>query len=129
MSAKIKEKLLRVPCEVLGIQDPWQYAKTRPEVFSSEEMPDYYSAAKHSVVKRIVIRDPVSAMNDPEVMAFMQDEREGLGKNGNIVLRLSGIPAENRLLVEGDSRKLCERCAERFEKLLIEKGFADHQQV
>lgn len=37
MSAKIKEKLLRVPCDKLGITDPWQFAKDNPREFCHEK--------------------------------------------------------------------------------------------
>ena len=36
MSARIHETVLRVPCECLGIADPWQYADEHPEIFRWE---------------------------------------------------------------------------------------------
>jgi hypothetical protein len=81
------------------------------------------------VIKKISINDPASVKSDPDVAAFIETATEALGKKGRFVIKLSGIPQENSVLAEGKSKRLCHRCMEEFEKLLIKKGYMDHEHV
>ena len=82
---------------------------------------------KACIVKILPITDTDSIRTDPEVTAFIDTAAEKLGRKGRFVIRLSGIPSENRLLVEGLSKRHCRQCIEAFEKLLIGKGYMDHE--
>ena len=82
-----------------------------------------------SVIKKISIKNADSVRNDPEIKKFIEDAGEKLGRKGRLVLRLSGIPEENSVLAEGKSRKLCSQCIEELEKLLVRKGYMDHEHI
>ena len=75
------------------------------------------------IVERILIKDPMGMRNDPEVAAFISRISEALGSDGRIVLRLSGIPCENRVLVSGESEELCQRHVDALKGMLAEKGY------
>ena len=62
-------------------------------------------------------------------MRFIEKATQTLGKKGRFVIKLSGIPQENSVLAEGKSERLCNHCIEEFEKLLIKKGYMDHEHV
>ena len=79
--------------------------------------------------KKIPINGPVSVKSDPDIAGFIEKTGEVLGKKGRFVVKLSGIPQENSVLVEGKSKRLCDRCIEEFEKLLIRKGYMDHEHI
>ncbi len=81
------------------------------------------------VIKKIPINDPVSVKSDPDIARFIEKTGEVLGKKGRFVVKLSGIPQENSVLVEGKSKRLCDRCIEEFEKFLIRKGYMDHEHI
>ena len=61
------------------------------------------------VIKKIPINNAAAAGSDPNVAGF--------------------IPQENSVLAEGKSERLCNHCIEEFEKLLIKKGYLDHEHV
>ena len=77
------------------------------------------------VIKRIQINDAASLRSDPDVAGFIEKSAGTLGKNGRFVIKLSGIPQENRVLAEGKNKRVCNRCILDFERLLIRKGYMD----
>lgn len=81
------------------------------------------------VIKKLTITDTDMVKNDPDILRFIETAPQRLGKKGRFVVRLSGIPEENRVLVEGKSKRLCNRCLAAFEKLLIRKGCVAHEHV
>ena len=72
------------------------------------------------VIKKIPINNAAAAGSDPNVAGFIEKATQTLGKKGRFVIKLSGIPQENSVLAEGKSE---------FEKLLIKKGYLDHEHV
>lgn len=81
------------------------------------------------VIKKLSIKNADSVRNDPEISMFIEDAGEKLGRKGRLVLRLSGIPEKNSVLAEGRSRKLCSQYIEELEKLLVRKGYMDHEHI
>ena len=81
------------------------------------------------VIKKIPINNAAAAGSDPNVAGFIEKATQTLGKKGRFVIKLSGIPQENSVLAEGKSERLCNHCIEEFEKLLIKKGYLDHEHV
>ena len=81
------------------------------------------------VIKKIPINNAAAAGSDPNVAGFIEKATQTLGKKGRFVIKLSGIPQENSVLAEGKSERLCNHCIEEFEKLLIRKGYMDHEHV
>lgn len=81
------------------------------------------------VIKKIPINNAAAAGSDPNVAEFIEKATQTLGKKGRFVIKLSGIPQENSVLAEGKSERLCNHCIEEFEKLLIKKGYMDHEHV
>ncbi len=79
------------------------------------------------VIKKIPTSNPASVGSDPDIARFIEKATETLGKKGRFVIKLSGIPQENSVLAEGKSKKHCNQCIEEFEKLLIKKGYIDHE--
>ena len=68
------------------------------------------------VIKKIPINNAAAAGSDPNVAEFIEKATQTLGKKGRFVIKLSGIPQENSVLVEGKSERLCNHCIE-FEKI------------
>ena len=81
------------------------------------------------VIKKIPINNAAAVGSDPNVAGFIEKATQTLGKKGRFVIKLSGIPQENSVLAEGKSERLCNHCIEEFEKLLIRKGYMDHEHV
>ena len=81
------------------------------------------------VIKKIPINNAAAVGSDPDVAGVIEKAAQTLGKKGRFVIKLSGIPQENSVLAEGKSKGLCNRCIEEFEKLLIKKGYMDHEHV
>lgn len=81
------------------------------------------------VIKKIPINNPSAVGSDSDVSEFIEKATAALGKKGRFVIKLSGIPQENSVLAEGKSKRLCNHCIEEFEKLLINKGYMDHEHV
>ena len=77
------------------------------------------------VIKKIVINDADSLRSDPDVLKHIEKATEQLGNKGRFVIRLSGIPYENSVLVEGRNKKICNKFITDFEKLLIDKGYME----
>ncbi len=81
------------------------------------------------VIKKIPVNKADSVRSDPDVARFIEKAAEALGKNGRFIIKLSGIPQENSILAEGKSRRICDHCIGEFEKLLIKKGYMDHEHI
>lgn len=81
------------------------------------------------IIKKLPIHDVDSVRKDSDIITFIETAPDKLGKKGRFMIRISGIPQENSILVEGSSKRLCHRCIEEFEKLLIKKGYMDHDHV
>ena len=76
------------------------------------------------VIKRIQIKNPDLVKSDPDVATFIEKAPESLGRKGRFVIKLSGIQQENSVLAEGKRKKVCNQC---IEKLLIQKGYMNHE--
>lgn len=77
------------------------------------------------IVKTLPMRDAGSVQTDPDVAAFLENAGERLGNRGRLVIRLSGIPQENRVLAEGKTKRVCRQCLQDLEQLLIRKGYME----
>ena len=58
------------------------------------------------VIKKIPINNAAAVKSDRDVAAFIETAPESLGKKGRFVIKLSGIPWENSVLVERKSKRL-----------------------
>lgn len=81
------------------------------------------------VIEKIRISDGVSARSDPDVAEFVEKTTESLGRKGRFVIKFSGIPQENSVLVEGKNRKACNQCIEDLKRLLIRKNYMECEHV
>jgi hypothetical protein len=82
-----------------------------------------------SVVKRLTINNVSGVQSDPDIAEFIGKAPDKLGKKGRFIIKLSGIPQENRVLAEGKNKKVCNRCIDEFMKLLIRKGYMECEHV
>ncbi len=82
-----------------------------------------------SIVKKLTIHHVDAVRKDPDFVKFIETAPDKLGKKGKFVIRFSGIPQENLVLAEGKNRKLCMQCIAEFEKLLIKKGYMEHEHI
>ena len=82
-----------------------------------------------SVIKKLNISNPSAVQSDPDVKEFIDQTSAALGKKGRFVVKLSGIPNENSVLVEGKRKKLCNQKLEEFMRLLVQKGYMRCQHV
>ena len=76
------------------------------------------------VVLTVPVNDKAAAAHDPAVLALVEEIAAELGQNGRILLRESGTESALRVLVECDSRKLCEGYTACVQQVLTERGFA-----
>lgn len=81
------------------------------------------------VIRKLTIHNTDQFRNDPEINAFIEKAPQELGKKGKFVVKLSGIPTENRVLAEGKNKALCNRCIEDFIRLCIKKGYMECMHV
>ena len=52
------------------------------------------------------------------VLALKRNEERRLGESGRLVVRYSGTEAKARIMVEAESRRTMEECAERLRRLI-----------
>ena len=74
------------------------------------------------VLKNVRVADKPAARNDADVIAATKKVEEALGDNGRILLRESGTEPVIRVMVEADTKELCNRYVDDVIKVLEEKG-------
>ena len=73
------------------------------------------------VLKNVRVADKPAARNDADVIAATKKVEEALGDNGRILLRESGTEPVIRVMVEADTKELCNRYVDDVIKVLEEK--------
>ena len=74
------------------------------------------------VLKNIRVKDKAKAMEDPAVKQAVAQVVSRLGDNGRILVRESGTEPLLRVMVEAGEKAVCEECAERVVRTIIERG-------
>ena len=77
----------------------------------------------NQIIEKIEIHDISSFEKDPDVIAFINEADVKLGENGSFILKLSGIPFENMILLQGEEEEQCRDLLWDFRELLIKKGY------
>ena len=77
------------------------------------------------VLKNIRVRSKPEAQNDPEVVAVVNAVAEQLGASGRILVRESGTEPVIRVMVEAQSKELCQACVDRVLDVIRSRGHAE----
>ncbi len=73
-------------------------------------------------VKNVRVKDKAAACSDAAVKAETERIEELIGGEGRVLLRESGTEPVVRVMIECESRKLCEEYAERIVKVILDGG-------
>lgn len=76
------------------------------------------------VLKNVRVRDKAAAQADPEVQAAVQAVADRLGDTGRILVRESGTEPLIRVMVEAESKELCQRYVDEVVSVICAKGHA-----
>ena len=74
------------------------------------------------VLKNIRVHSKPEAQNDPEVVAAVNAVAEQLGTSGRILVRESGTEPVIRVMVEAQSKELCQSCVDRVLDVIRSRG-------
>ncbi len=74
------------------------------------------------VLKNVRVKSKPDAQNDPDVQAAVDKVAEELGDTGRILVRESGTEPVIRVMVEADSKELCEKYVDSVIDVIREKG-------
>ncbi len=76
------------------------------------------------VLKNVRVKDKAAAQSDKDVQAAVQAAENLLGDSGRILVRESGTEPLVRVMVEAESKALCEKCAQSVVDVIKRKGYA-----
>lgn len=76
------------------------------------------------VLKNIRVKSKPEAQNDPDVQKAVSDVSEALGDQGRILVRESGTEPVIRVMVEADTKELCEKYVDEVIAVIRCKGHA-----
>ena len=76
------------------------------------------------VLKNVRVQDKKAAKSDEDVCAAVAAVEKRLGENGRILLRESGTEPVIRVMVEAESKKLCEELIDGVIDVIVKKGHA-----
>lgn len=76
------------------------------------------------VLVNVKVSDKTAAQNDPAVQAAVQSVAEQLGDTGRILVRESGTEPLIRVMVEAESKELCQNYVDEVVAVIREKGYA-----
>ena len=90
-------------------------------VFQSNELPEGFTVYPQ-VLKNVRVADKAVAQADPDVQAAVSDIAGKLGDTGRILVRESGTEPVIRVMVEAESKELCEQCVDFVVDVIRRKG-------
>ena len=76
------------------------------------------------VLKNVRVKSKPDAQNDPAVQAAVQAVADKLGENGRILVRESGTEPVIRVMVEANSKDLCQECVDQVVDVICAQGHA-----
>ena len=74
------------------------------------------------LLKNVRVADKPAARQDADVADAVKKVEEALGDNGRILLRESGTEPVIRVMVEADTKELCEKYVDEVVDVLYKKG-------
>ena len=74
------------------------------------------------VLKNVRVKSKPDAQNDPDVQAAVAAVAEALGDTGRILVRESGTEPVIRVMVEADTKEICEKYVDQVIAVIKEKG-------
>jgi len=74
------------------------------------------------LLKNVRVADKAAALGDPDVQKAAADVEQALGNNGRLLLRQSGTEPLIRVMVEAETKELCEKYVDQVIDALIAKG-------
>ena len=76
------------------------------------------------VLKNVRVRSKAEAQNDPAVQAVVAEVAKELGQSGRILVRESGTEPVIRVMVEAQTKDVCQRCVDRVVDVICAGGHA-----
>ncbi len=114
-----------------------KYASTGDGILTSLMMMEVMAARKKGLaelsegltiypqtLKNIRVKDKVAAQEDPAVCAAVQKVADRLGDSGRILVRESGTDPLVRVMVESESKSICESCVDEVIDVFVAQGHA-----
>ncbi len=137
----VYEYMVNNNCRVGGEQSGHiivsKYATTGDGILTSLKMMEVMLAKKKKmsqltegltiypqVLKNVRVKSKPEAQNDPEVQAAVQKVADRLGDAGRILVRESGTEPVIRVMVEADSKELCQECVDQVVDVICARGHA-----
>ena len=137
----VYEYMVNNNCRVGGEQSGHiiisKYATTGDGILTSLKMMEVMLAKKKKmsqlcegltiypqVLKNVRVKSKPEAQNDPEVQAAVQAVADRLGDTGRILVRESGTEPVIRVMVEADSKELCQECVDQVVDVICARGHA-----
>lgn len=74
------------------------------------------------VLKNIRVKSKPEAQNNPDVQAEVARVANYLGDTGRILVRESGTEPVIRVMVEAETKEICDRCVKQVTQVIREKG-------
>lgn len=75
------------------------------------------------LLKNLTVTDKNQAVENEEILALVEKEKEALGEEGRILLRKSGTENLVRIMVEAKKEEDCKKIAERITSAFKREGF------
>ena len=75
------------------------------------------------VLKNLRVKDKKSAREDKDVCEIVAAVEERLGDRGRVLVRESGTEPVIRVMVEAESKEICEEMVESIVKVINAKGY------
>ena len=75
------------------------------------------------VLKNVRVKDKEAAQKDPDVQVAVQAAEKALGNTGRILVRESGTEPLVRVMVEAESKELCEKHVQSVVDVIKRKGY------
>ena len=137
----VYEYMMQNGCRIGGEQSGHiifsKYASTGDGILTSLKIAEVMKARKQTlsqlcegftvypqVLKNIRVTDKAAAQADPDVQAAVSKVAAKLGDSGRILVRESGTEPEVRVMVEAQSKELCEEYVDSVIAVIRRKGHA-----
>lgn len=76
------------------------------------------------VLVNLKVDDKQTVLGDEDIAACINNIQKKLGKNGRVLVRASGTEPLIRIMIEAETKDVCDRFAEQIVTKIKEKGFA-----